>query len=194
MHADEAAEIAEAAFADTVEAALRTTLRGQPVPVVVAIDGDAPAWMPERVETFAQIGATFADRLEHAWATFGRGGVQIGMDTPQVTAVHLAAAIERLERHPAVIGLAEDGGWWGLGLRRPRPGIFSGIEMSVGSTGGQQVRRLVDLDLEPSILPTLVDIDHWTDALTVADAAPHTRAAAVVRRISARTTSVGGQP
>src|SRR5207237_1339139 len=79
-----------------------------------------------------QRGTTFNDRLTHAWADTGGPGLQIGMDTPQVTSSELDGLLTRLDEgpscsahrpavpRPAVLGHALDGGWWLIGWRRAR--------------------------------------------------------------------------
>ena len=62
--------------------------------------------------------------------------MQIGMDTPQVTAADLTAVADGLGRHEAVLGDAADGGWWVLGLRRPdAAAALRGVPMSTPTTG-----------------------------------------------------------
>ena len=58
------------------------------------------------------------------------------MDTPQVTPGLLAAAIEPLlsRTADATFGLAEDGGFWLLGLREVDPALILGVPMSQPDT------------------------------------------------------------
>ena len=115
-----AARIAAVALADTLDAAgaapaVRRTL---------VVDGDYVA--PEGWAILRQRGSGLAERLAHAFADTALPGVPtllIGMDTPQVTAHHLAAAAILLtagtrgaatDPQPtvdAVLGPATDGGW-----------------------------------------------------------------------------------
>lgn len=104
---------------------------------VVALTGDLEAaasagQIRQRLESFAVIGQRgdgFADRLANAHADAGlrfarQPVLQIGMDTPQVTAELLAECARRLLEAPAVLGLARDGGWWALGSTpRRRPSV-----------------------------------------------------------------------
>jgi glycosyltransferase A (GT-A) superfamily protein (DUF2064 family) len=58
--------------------------------------------------------------------------VIIGTDVPHITRAHIWAAFRLLGRHDAVLGPAEDGGYWLIGLRR-RPRIlrpFRGVRWS----------------------------------------------------------------
>ena len=82
------------------------------------------------------------------------------MDTPQVTPALLTGALELLvgSGRP-VLGLAQDGGWWALGLPRPVPGAFDGVPMSTDAAGAAQHARLHELGLPPLALPVLRDVD-----------------------------------
>lgn len=183
--ATEAAAIAEAALADTLAAAMSSRADR----VVVVLDGQPGEWCPPGVVVVGQGEGDLAARLAAAWQSTAGPALQIGMDTPQVTARDLDAAMAHLDggHVDAVLGLAEDGGWWAIGLGRPCPGVFEGIATSRGDTGERQARRLADLGLRAARLPTLRDVDTWDDATTVAGLAPGGRfecaVCAVARRV-----------
>ena len=178
--AAQAAVLAEAALADTLEAVARCGADRR----LLALDGRPGPWLPAGFEVFPQRGRRLDERLAAAWDDAGGSGLQIGMDTPQVTARLLDDCLQRLAARgaTAVLGLAEDGGWWALGLRRPDPAVFLGVPMSTPLTGSAQERRLRDLGHDPVQLPRLRDVDYMDDAVAVADDAPGTRFAAACRR------------
>ncbi len=107
------------------------------------------------------------------------------MDTPQVTPALLARCARELDRPAtdAVLGHAPDGGWWGIGLQRPDPSVFLGVEMSTRCTGADQQRRLDDLGLRSRRLPVLLDVDHFADARRVAASIPGTAFASCMTRV-----------
>jgi hypothetical protein len=115
------------------------------------------------------------------------------MDTPQVDAAALRAALEPLAggSADAVLGLATDGGWWAIGLSAPQPGVFAGIPTSRADTGARQRRRLARLGLRTTLLATERDVDTWDDALAVAAACPHGAFAAAVRAVAHQAVPVG---
>ena len=80
--------------------------------------------------------------------------------------------MRRLAVAEAVLGPAPDGGYWAVGLRRPRPEAFIGVPMSTGQTGAIQRRRLAALGLDPAPLPALRDVDDIADARAVAAGCP----------------------
>jgi hypothetical protein len=92
------------------------------------------------------------------------------MDTPQLTAAHLAPALspDGWDGYDAWFGPAEDGGFWALGLARPEPRLVLGVPMSRADTGALQRRRLVEAGLRVRDLPLLRDVDTAADAARVA--------------------------
>jgi glycosyltransferase A (GT-A) superfamily protein (DUF2064 family) len=109
------------------------------------------------------------------------------MDTPQVDAWLLEGAIASLGAPgtDAVLGHAEDGGYWAIGLRRPDPRAFLGVPMSCDDTGARQADALAALGLAVATLPTLRDVDLIEDARAVAAEAPEGRFAAALDKVEA---------
>lgn len=165
----EAADLAAAALSDT----LAVVASSGADELWIALDGEPGEWLPPGFTVIAQRGATFAERLEDAWAQADGPTLQIGMDTPQISTGLLQRSFATLETSPgAVLGHADDGGWWALGLLQSRPGIFRDIPMSTPSTGVRQAERIRELGLGPGLLPPLVDVDTWADAVAVANQVP----------------------
>lgn len=175
----EAAALAEAALADTL-AAVAGCGAGRRV---LALDGRPGPWLPPGFEVFPQHGQGLGARLAHAWEAMGGPGVQIGMDTPQVTSADLDAALAALDHAEAALGRTEDGGWWAIGLRRADPLVFAGVPMSTQATGRAQEMRLRRLGLGVAALPTMVDLDTAADIPAVVAAAPGSRTAATARAL-----------
>lgn len=179
-----AAALAAAALADTFDAA-RSCCADR---VVVSFDGDPDGVVPTDFQVVRQRPGSLADRLAGAWTDAGGPGLQIGMDTPQVTAIDLDAAIRALDAPDtdAVLGPALDGGWWAIGLHEPLD-VFAGIPTSRADTGVRQLARLGELGLETQVLPTRQDVDHPADAVAVAALAPHSRFAATLAELLERS-------
>jgi uncharacterized protein len=95
----------------------------------------------------------------------------IGADAPDLTPALLLEAAAALGGNDAVIGPAEDGGYWLLGLARAVPGVFDGIDWSTERVFVQTCERLRKAGVEPAILPMLADCDRpedlarWPDLL-----------------------------
>lgn len=180
---EQAAALAAAALVDTLHAvgAMPCARR------VLVLDGAPGPWLPAGFEVIPQRGDGLDERLAHAFADVGSGGVLIGMDTPQLTPAGLTAALRTLEapRVDAVLGPSLDGGWWAIGLRTPDPAVFLGVPMSTGHTGAAQHTRLGSLGLRVAALARLRDVDDFDDAVAVARDAPDGAFAAALRPIAA---------
>jgi uncharacterized protein len=184
---DQAAALATAALADTLDAVAASNAARK----VVALDGPPGPWLPAGFTVIRQRGSDFSQRLANAWADTGGPGIQIGMDTPQVTAAELDGLLAVLDgsravRRPAVLGHAFDGGWWVIGWRAAEPGaVFHGVPMGTATTGLAQENRLRALDFEVTHAARKQDIDTIADLAAVALAAPRLRTAHLARELSA---------
>ncbi|KIH97233.1 glycosyltransferase [Streptomonospora alba] len=179
--AQEAADLAAAALADTLEAVLAAPARRR----VLVLSGVPGPWLPERgFEVVAQADGGLDERLAAAFAACSGPTLLIGMDTPQVTPAVLwpALAEDAWQDADAWFGPAEDGGFWALGMSDPDPRLLRGVPMSTDRTGAIQRERLVRAGLRVRDLPVLVDADTPAAAARVARAAPAGRFAAAWRR------------
>jgi rSAM/selenodomain-associated transferase 1 len=179
---EQAAGVAAAALADTLATVERVEVRRR----AVVLDGDPAGIVPAGFSVIAQRGNGLDERLAAAFEDAGRSSdlpiLLVGMDTPQMTPLQLAHAAAVLAGGRAVLGHAEDGGWWALGLERADAQVFLGVPMSSDVTGREQEVRMRKRGLSPVLLPVLRDIDHLDDLLAAADRMPPTsRVASVVR-------------
>jgi uncharacterized protein len=181
----EAAALAEASLADTLETVRRTRV----IRRVLALAGEPGPWLPEGFDVIAQRGGGLDERIAAAmWDAYCALPVPIvliGMDTPQVTPGLLEAAAEPLVNATAdaTFGPAEDGGFWMLGLRRPEPELVVGVPMSEPFTGRAQLVRLIQAELRIHMAPELVDVDTIAEAARVARQAPASRFAAKLAEV-----------
>lgn len=179
---EEAAQVAEAALADTLAAVARCGASRR----ILALAGEPGPWLPPGFEVLAQRGTSLAERLGHAWADAGSPGIQIGMDTPQVRPTELDRLLAKVAPGHAVLGPATDGGWWVIGMAGLDPAaVFSGIPMSTSVTGELQGRRLEGLGQRVHRAPTRRDIDRAGDLAAVAAIAPWTQTARLAARLAA---------
>jgi rSAM/selenodomain-associated transferase 1 len=180
---EQAAAIARAALADTLETVANTPARAR----VLALDGEPGAWVPPGFVVVPQCGGGLDARLAHAFASVAGPALLIGMDTPQVTPSLLAHAGGMLLAPgvDAVLGRARDGGWWAIGLRRADQRVFAGVPMSTDHTGRDQRARLDALGLHTCELDPLCDVDTFDDALAVRRLVPESRFGAAVAAVAA---------
>ena len=182
----EAAVLAEAALVDTLAAAAATAAARH----VLVLDGEPGRWLPPGFTVIRQEQGDLARRLQGAFVAVGAGALLIGMDTPQVTPALLTDALRKLS-HPAtdaVLGLADDGGYWAIGLTDPTVPVFDGVPMSTKETGRMQLQVLHRHGLRVALLPRLRDVDHYRDAAAVAECAPSTRFASAFATLDRRLT------
>ena len=85
--------------------------------------------------------------------------ILIGSDAPDLSAAHLRDAVAALREHPAVIGPAEDGGYWLLGFRAPSPWAFDDVPWSTDRVFAITRDRFRERCIEPHSLVILADLD-----------------------------------
>ncbi|MFF1558506.1 DUF2064 domain-containing protein [Streptomyces sp. NPDC058279] len=173
----EAAGLAEAALADTLEAVVRTPAERR----VLVLEGRPGPWLPPGFEVVPQAAGGLDERLAAAFAGCVGPALLIGMDTPQVTPELLAVDWSQRD---AWFGPAVDGGFWALGLAVPDPALLLGVPMSVPETGAVQYERLRAAGLRIGRLPVLRDVDTAEDARLVAAHAPAGAFAARLARLA----------
>ncbi|MFE0025458.1 DUF2064 domain-containing protein [Amycolatopsis sp. NPDC059021] len=194
--AAQAAGIAAAALLDTL-AAVRATSGAVPVVAMTGDLGDAArgaeiAEALSEVTVIAQRGGDFGERLANAHADTaaaypGLPVLQIGMDTPQVAPGLFESAMTSLLRKEseAALGLAEDGGWWALGLRDPLEArVLTDVPMSRPDTGERTRQALAVSGLSVTPVSTLSDVDTIADAHHVAALCPGSRFARAVAEVA----------
>ncbi|WP_327691838.1 DUF2064 domain-containing protein [Streptomyces sp. NBC_00461] len=172
----EAAALAEAALADTLDVVARTPAHRR----VLVLEGAPGPWLPSGFEVVRQCPGGLDERLAAAFASCTGPALLIGMDTPQVTPGLLSVDFADCD---AWFGPAQDGGFWALGLAEPDPSLLLGVPMSTPHTGAVQRARLAGLRVRD--LPRLRDVDTSQDAEVVAGAAPSGRFAATLAQLTA---------
>jgi glycosyltransferase A (GT-A) superfamily protein (DUF2064 family) len=174
----QAAAVAEAALRDTLDTVSLTPAASRTLVLEGRFD-PPPGWL-----VVDQRGAGLAERLANAFADAppAPSSLLIGMDTPQVTPAQLVDLGRTLDIADAVMGPAEDGGWWALGLRDHRHAeLLRAVPMSAPDTGRATMAALVARGLRVAIGPTLRDVDTAPDAHAVARQAAGQRFRRAVR-------------
>ena len=189
-----AADLAAAALLDTLDACRASGAEGH-----LSLSGDLSAAVRgEEIRSALdgwtitpQVGEGFAERLVRAHVDAGPGlVVQIGMDTPQVTATALREVADAITDHDAVLAPATDGGWWALARRDPDVVRHLGqVPMSTDDTFTDTQRALERAGARVAHAPALTDVDTLDDADLVAGLAPDTRFATAWRALRAEVAS-----
>lgn len=169
--AEQAADLAAAALADTLSAMDQVRCRRR----VLLLDGQAGSWVPRGWEVIAQVPGGLDERLAAGFESLDDApAVLVGMDTPQLRARQLNFNPTRFD---ACLGMAADGGFWAIGFTSPaRAGaVLRGVPMSTAETGSIQRQRMVSAGLAVQELDTLTDVDTAAEARSVALQSPSTR-------------------
>ncbi|MGB3404243.1 MAG: TIGR04282 family arsenosugar biosynthesis glycosyltransferase [Microcoleaceae cyanobacterium] len=87
----------------------------------------------------------------------------IGTDCIELNADILSQGFETLKQQNLVIGTAQDGGYYLIGLRRLIPELFQGIDWGTERVLQQTLDRCKPLNLSIGNLPQLSDIDRPED-------------------------------
>jgi rSAM/selenodomain-associated transferase 2/rSAM/selenodomain-associated transferase 1 len=113
-----------------------------------------------------QSGGDLGRRMHHAIASALKQGcrqvVLIGTDVPSVTVDQLKAAFYLLQTNDMVLGPSRDGGYWLIGLRRPKD-LFSDIAWGTDRVLAQTLAAGRRLQLRTAQLAPLQDIDNPGD-------------------------------
>ncbi len=179
----QAAELANVALSDSLRVASRVPARRH----VVVLDGEPGPWLPPSWTCAAQCGGGLDARLAAAFGHANGPALLIGMDTPQLREEQLAAFDP--DCYDACLGLANDGGYWAIGLAAPAhaASVISGVPMSTAHTGRAQLQRLRERKLRVQLLDTLEDFDTFAAAVRVAAANPRRSFAHAVRALAGAT-------
>ena len=177
----EAARIAEASLVDTLAAVAASSA----VRRVLVLDGPTGPWLDSTLgfEVTTQRTGGLDRRLADAFddvlgvepSNPSEACVLIAMDTPHVLSHQVDGAIAALHTADAVLGLADDGGYWLVGLRRPDREAFEGVPMSTDRTGAQQLSRLQARYATVAMIEPMRDIDACIDLDWLCERHPHLR-------------------
>jgi len=113
----------------------------------------------------AQVGIDLGERMKNAFSEVLPGhekAVIIGSDLPGMTGEILAEAFSKLDHADFVIGQAEDGGYYLLGMKEFQPAVFQEISWSTPLVFEQTIHHIQRLG-SFSLLPVLADIDTAAD-------------------------------
>jgi hypothetical protein len=120
-----------------------------------------------RVALRPQAAGDLGERMAAAFAAHGGPLLLIGCDCPALRPADLLAAAaalcEAADGHDAVFIPAEDGGYVLVGLRRPHPSLFAGIDWGSERVMAQTRARLAGAGLRWLELPPLWDVDRPED-------------------------------
>jgi rSAM/selenodomain-associated transferase 1 len=136
--------------------------------------GTFEAMAPE-ARLFAQPDGDLGRRLLHAFdaalADGAHRSVLIGSDSPTLPSHLLRVAQRLLHTHDVVLGPAEDGGYYLIGMNAPHPALFDDIDWSHDAVLQQTLSRAAAGGLTVATLPYWYDIDTAQDLARLEGAA-----------------------
>ena len=154
---DMAANVAEVTAAGRVDGLVVYT----PVGAEAAFDGI----LPERFKLLAQRGESLGDRLCNATDDLLQDGYSsvclINSDSPTLPRAALDRAIESLAKDGdrVVLGAADDGGYYLIGLKKVHSNLFERIVWSTADVLAHTIERASEIGLEVEMLPRWYDVD-----------------------------------
>jgi len=150
--------------------------------------------LPRGFNLLTQRGASLGERLCNATDDLLRQGYGavclINSDSPTLPKAILIRAIESLATggDRVVLGAAEDGGYYLIGLKHAHRNLFNEIAWSTSDVLARTKQRAAEIDLPVELLPSWYDVDDaetlnrlceelfFTTSPNGAYSAPHTRA------------------
>ncbi len=127
-------------------------------------NGDEPA---DRENCGLQHGEDLGARMLHCFDELQARGhnrvLIVGSDSPTLPAAYLEEGLEKLNDADTVLGPSEDGGYYAVGCRETRPGMFAGVSWSTRSTRAETERAFDREGLRYRELPEWYDIDTEKD-------------------------------
>jgi rSAM/selenodomain-associated transferase 1 len=167
---DERARLYEAFLTDKL--AQVSAVAGVRLVVAVAPPDDASTiarWCPDGATVIVQRGAELGARLEalaaDLFAAGARAVVLLDSDTPTLPLTFLEEAMTALasDAVDVVFGPAWDGGYYLVGMRRPRPELFRGIPWSTPAVLRESLAAADRAGLRVHLLQSWYDVDRPSD-------------------------------
>ena len=166
---EEAAELGACFLRDIADnilaAAERASIRGFIAYSPAGAEGVLRPLLPPQIGLLAPrrsgLGASLCDAAADLLAAGYGAACLVNADSPTLPTAVLAAAAEALLRpgDRLVLGPAEDGGYYLIGLKRPHPRLFEEIAWSTPAVLRQTRERAASLALETVLLPPWYDVD-----------------------------------
>ncbi len=129
---------------------------------------DKDEWNGDHFAKKLQSGGDLGERMKHAFKESfiespKQSVVLIGSDCAELTSEILEQAFKKLRENDLVIGPAEDGGYYLIGMSKYIPGIFDGIDWSTENVITQTLDKAKQENADFSLLVELNDVDTVED-------------------------------
>lgn len=117
-------------------------------------------------ELYLQSKGSLGDKIKNAFETVHEPGdktIIIGSDCPGITPQLIQQAFVHLETFPLVLGPAEDGGYYLLGINELDHSLFEGISWSTDQVLKQTYQKAIQSGKSVKLLIALSDVDTEDD-------------------------------
>ena len=116
-------------------------------------------------QSYGDLGQRMASALDHLIVASGNRAVMlVGADVPLLSADHLSAAQEILEEHSGVVlGPADDGGYYLIGMSELHLGLFEQMPWGTETVLTDTLRAAERLGIETRMIGSAYDVDTIDD-------------------------------
>lgn len=124
------------------------------------------AWSEVEFQKHLQTGTDLGERMANGFKEGFKKAAPlliIGSDCAQLRPEIIEEAFEKLKSHDFVLGPAEDGGYYLLGMRSYEPFVFEQINWSTEKVADQTRQRIRHLGKSLAEVATLSDVDELED-------------------------------
>ncbi|WGH74437.1 TIGR04282 family arsenosugar biosynthesis glycosyltransferase [Tenacibaculum tangerinum] len=122
-------------------------------------------WDISTYQKHLQKGTDLGERMHNAFQQAFSNGYEkviiIGSDLPDITSEHINEAFEKLNTHEVVIGPAEDGGYYLLGMKKLHANIFRHKDWGTSTVRKDTLNDLQNVSVH--LLEILNDVDVFDD-------------------------------
>jgi len=117
----------------------------------------------KRVQPEGNLGQKMEAAFAAAFAEGYTSVVIIGSDCLKLTTELVQHAFDKLQTHDVVVGPAEDGGYYLLGMKKLYPEFFRNKHWSTADVFPDTLQDILHLHLTYALLPRLSDVDYVED-------------------------------
>ncbi len=141
------------------------------IEVELRVDGGTPAEMQTLVgfsfRFVPQGDGHLGERMHRAVVGAFADGISrvvlIGADVPQLSDTLMRVSFDALHHADVVIGPAEDGGYYLVGMNAPHTALFESMDWGSDTVFRDTLRAIASASLTVHVLPTLYDVDRPED-------------------------------
>ena len=116
-----------------------------------------------KTQSQGDLGKKMYSAFTDSFAQGDKQSILIGIDCPSLSIEILATAFEAIKNHDLLIGKAEDGGYYLIGLNQLRYELFKNISWGTSQVFAETMTIAEKLNLSIYHLPILRDIDRPED-------------------------------